>query len=205
MARANTSQEPQELPQYVVPTPNDFVTEDAVRDIVSQQMNNMVGTQRVQSGDIRSSNFVAGSAGWQLTATGVLECADATIRGTLVTGTTGFQIRISSTTGKIELIDGSTIKGAIYLDGSNSIIIETADNVYFTQTGVGQLATFQNGNLKLPSGGLIGIGGYDGVTSTSFDIITHVDIGAGKEYYHTFDFRGGVITNISTEHNRNAS
>ena len=54
MARksGNSSNEAKELPQYTIPAPSNTVTEQQVRDIVSEMLNNMTGVQRVMSGRI---------------------------------------------------------------------------------------------------------------------------------------------------------
>jgi hypothetical protein len=123
------------------------------------------------------------------------------IGGTFRTGSTQYQIRVNGSNGNLEFLDYETVKSYIHLDGSNSMIISSSDNIYFAQTGVGMLAQFVDGDLILPSGGVIQIGGYNGTEKLGYAFITAVRLHDGgiQVKYRTFDLRGGVCTSIGGE------
>jgi hypothetical protein len=127
------------------------------------------------------------------------------IGGTFRTGSTQYQIRVNGANGNLEFLDYETVKSYIHLDGANSMIISSSDNIYFSQTGVGMLAVLENGNFQLPSGGKIVIGGQEGKTSGTRKVITDIWYTSNnnlkcKEAYETFE--GGVITGRSSESER---
>jgi hypothetical protein len=120
--------------------------------------------------------------------------------GTLRTGSTRYQIRVNGANGNLEFLDYETVKSYIHLDGANSMIISSSDNIYFAQTGVGMLAQFVDGNLVLPSGGSINIGGNEGKSYGTHKVITDIYwSGTNKlkceERYYTYE--GGVIIDRS--------
>ena len=93
----------------------------------------------VQTGDLRSGNFVKSSTGWQLTSEGNLEANDGDFRGT-ITATTGligkWNINATSIYTGTEDHSGYTANAGdltIYSDGSDASI--HAKNFYIDTTG----------------------------------------------------------------------
>jgi hypothetical protein len=123
--------------------------------------------------------------------------------GTLRTGSSRFQIRVNGANGNLEFLDYETVKSFIHLDGSRSLIINSADNVYFTQNG-DMLATFSNGDLVLPGGGVVSIGGQEGKSYASHKIITNLWQSGSKLMCseRQYTFVGGVVTARSNESTR---
>jgi hypothetical protein len=121
--------------------------------------------------------------------------------GTLRTGSSQFQIRVNGANGNLEFLDYETVKSSIHLDGSRSMVITSADNIYFFQSSGDQLATFSNGDLQLPGSGMVVIGGNEGKTF-AHDVVTSVYWASGnklKMRARTYYFNGGVCTSYSGE------
>jgi hypothetical protein len=121
--------------------------------------------------------------------------------GILQTATTGARVKINGSTGRIEFLYDDTVKGYISPDASKSIIIGTDDNVYFYE-GNNWLGTFTDGNLSLPSGGAIIIGGYTGDTpSSDKQFVTSLRLNGGNLQWkgRTIQFKGGIMTSMGSE------
>lgn len=71
--------------------------------------------------------------------------------GVVQTATTGYRIKLNGSNGNIELLSNDTVKGFISLDGSNSMIIDSADNIYFSKSTSTQLMQLNSDGLLLPS------------------------------------------------------
>jgi hypothetical protein len=124
------------------------------------------------------------------------------IGGTFRTGSTQYQIRINGANGNLELMDYETVKASIHLDGARSMVLTSADNIYFFQQSGDQLATFTDGDLQLPSGGKITIGGNEGkvfahdlITSVFYDDANNRLRARRRTYY----FTGGICYSYSGE------
>jgi hypothetical protein len=124
------------------------------------------------------------------------------IGGTFRTGSTQYQIRVNGSNGNLEFLDYEIVKSSIHLDGARSMVITSADNIYFFQNNGDMLATFSDGDLVLPSGGEIKIGGQSGdefehelITSIFFDDDNN-RLRARKRTYYV---AGGVIYAHSSE------
>lgn len=123
------------------------------------------------------------------------------IGGTFRTGSTQYQIRVNGLNGNLELLDYETVKAGIHLDGANSMILYSADNIYFSELDGDWLGTLANGQLQLPGGGKIVIGGYQGDTAISYMFATSFrKSGANYQWRgRTMTFRGGVMTDMGDE------
>ena len=210
MARksGNSSNEAKELPQYTIPAPSNTVTEQQVRDIVSEMLNNMTGVQRVMSGQLQSGNFKPGSAGWQLSADGELQLNS--------NDGTGLENRIGS--GLIEFLKSGTdiayIKtgsDGISLQLSCSVIIYFTDlagvpNISFGQTGIISFSG-ETGAINWPSGRKITSTGSALVANGDFNVTG--SYGSNGHYSNTghiseanvdtfsIEIRNGIIINFN--------
>lgn len=125
------------------PSEEQYVTRDGVLGLISSSLTNFTEISRVQRGLLQSGNFVSGSTGWRLLATGDFEGNNGTFRGTITatTGTIGgFTIAattVSATnltltsgaanTANIAVGTGSNTAGLNSANGSTDIAIWAGD------------------------------------------------------------------------------
>jgi hypothetical protein len=186
---SDSSNEAKEIPQYTVPSPSGNVTEQQVRDIVSEMMNNMTGVQRVQSGQIQSANFVSGSAGWQILANGNVEFNNGTFRGDLLIG---------SATSSAVAIDASA--GTISLDYNNAVAgtISGLHTAHGTEIQYLKLLASSGRYIALEDSKIYINGDLD--ISGSYKQSNHIGVGyLSESNVNTFsiEIRGGIITNFN--------
>lgn len=122
------------------------------------------GTVLIRS-DIRSQNFVSGSAGWRIEADGDAEFNSIVIRGgTVVSGLALYY-------------DGTPALGNLIMSISAAAGVDSFGNAYLAGTNVYSGASFaglSDGNLRFgltadgfPPAGLVGLSGADGLFASS--------------------------------------
>ena len=142
-------------------------------------------------GNIQNNGFVAGAAGWQLTAAGNLEANSGNFRGD-ITGSSGtFTGTLSAAT-----ITGGTITGTSINNGTGTFLVDTAGNL--TATSATITGTVTSSNVTI-TGGTLNIGGgafqvTSGgvVTATSITATGSITAGSGSSVPATY-FADGTI------------
>jgi len=76
-----------ELKQPTISTPTTSMTEEQIRNLIVETMLNYSGLMRIKSGNLQSGNFISGSTGWGLNASGVAEFLQGIFRGALSAAT----------------------------------------------------------------------------------------------------------------------
>ncbi|RMH81578.1 MAG: hypothetical protein D6683_04100 [Actinomyces sp.] len=168
------------------------------------------------AGLIRSANYVAGSAGWAVTATGA-EFSDVTVRGTVdaatITGSTISGGTISSTTISSTTISGGTITGATVTGGTvrtassgKRVEMSSATNGlrFYSSTGSerARVEVDTSGHLTVDN-----VGSTAGMSFTSefvsFSAVSDVRVFPSASYgFHVVDSTSSIVSGraIQTAH-----
>jgi hypothetical protein len=105
------------------------------------------------TGILKSSNYVAGSAGWQIKGDGSAEFSDITVRGNIATATL--------TTGSVLTVNG-TIRSEVYNPGSSGWQITGAGTAFFGDltTNVFVAGSVQSQYIYVTDGGTTNKGNF---------------------------------------------